>query len=138
MYCQLNSPKEMMRRVLYLLYMISIMVFVVELVISFARPGWRDVVIAALAFIIISGIREVGYRWLDFGRLSKSFPEGCALDVIPEPVRVEVELLVWEFHSVRTDWVRRLEIRRRLVELEERQPEIIEAYAEDLHEVLAA
>lgn len=135
---QLNSLEEMLRRMMYLVYVASIMFFSVALVVSIARRGWRDMVVASGAFILMGSVRYVGYRWLDFERLFQSFPTGCMLDQIPEPVRVEVELLVREFHASRTDWIRRVEIRRRLIELEEAQPEIIEAYAEDLNRVLAA
>ena len=59
------------------------------------------------------------------------------MDLIPESVRNEVEALVMEFHAAGADWVRRTEIRHRLIELEEYQPEIIKAYSEELRQVLA-
>lgn len=138
MYRQVNSPKEMARRFVFLIYVAFVAVFAVELLVTFARRGWRDLVVALGAFAAAAAVRHIGYRWLDFERLFESFPAGCALDAVPEPVREEVEKLVCEFHAPGTDWVRRSEIRHRLVELEELQPEIIEAYSDDLHDVLAA
>lgn len=135
---QLNSPKEMAKRLVFLTYIASVFVFVIELVIAMARTDWQDLMVWVGAFAISAGLRWVGYCWFDFERLIESFPEGCARDVVPEPVREEVENLVVEFQQPGTDWVRRTEIRHRLIELEESQPEIIEAYAEDLRRVLAA
>lgn len=135
---QLNSPREMGRRLFFLAYIISGVAFIIELVVTVAQPDLFQLAIAAGAFAALSAIRRAGYRWLDFKRLFESFPEGCALDRVPEPVREEVERLVAEFHAHGSDWVRRTEIRHRLVELETLQPEIIEAYSEDLTRVLAA
>jgi len=134
---QLNSPKEMARRVVFLLYILLFMTCGVQLVTLFSPPVSGDPLIAAAALAAAAALRYAGYRWLDFARLFESFPTGCVLDVIPEPVRMEVESLVLEFHMPGTDWVRRTEIRHRLVELEEKQPEIIEAYSCDLRQVLA-
>ncbi len=134
----LNSPKEMARRLAFLIYVACSMVFIIELVVTLARPGLRNLLIALAAFMALSAVRYAGYRWLEFRRMFESFPAGCVLDSIPEPVRKEVERLVAEFHAAGTDWVRRTEIRHRLVELEERQPEIKQAYSADLKQVLAA
>ncbi len=138
MYRQLNSPREIGRRLCFLVYILSGAVFCIELVVTVARPGTFHLSIAFAAFAALSVIRRAGYRWLDFERLFESFPEGCALDRVPEPVREEVERLVVEFDTRATDWVRRTEIRHRLVELEVAQPEIIEAYSKELSRVLAA
>lgn len=83
-------------------------------------------------------MRRMGYRWLDFERLCESFPAGCALDQVPEPVRNEVELLFAEFNDSETDWIRRVEIRHRLIALEKREPKITDAYPVELKQVLAA
>ena len=138
MYRQLNSPREIARRLVFLAYVLLFMTFCIELVVTLARPGLRDLCIAAAAFAASALVRQAGYRWLEFDRLFESFPTGCALDAIPEAVRKEVENLFVEFHAAGTDWVRVTGIRHRLIELEESQPEIIEAYSEDLSQVLAA
>lgn len=135
---QLNSPKEMARRLVFLTYVFLFIAFGIELVVTLGRRGVVDMALAIAAFCSLAFVRYAGYRWLEFERLFESFPSGCAMDVIPEPVRKEVENLVSEFHAPGTDWVRRTEIRHRLIELEEHQPEIIEAYSDDLSQVLAA
>lgn len=138
MYRQFNSPMEMLRRVAYLAYLASVFVFIIGIVAVFGRPAWDVLAWVGGAFVLAAVLRQVGYRRLDFERMVVSFPEGCARDAVPEPVRNEVEGLVSEFQSPDTNWIRRTEIRHRLVELEDCQPEIIEAYADELHDVLAA
>ena len=59
------------------------------------------------------------------------------LDRVPEAVREEVEALIEEFFDSDCDWIRRVEIRHRLIELEEKAPEIIPAYESELKKVLA-
>lgn len=138
MHRQFNSHKEMARRLVFLLYILLFMTFAVELVAALARSRPGDLMVAIGAFFIAALLRHAGCRWLEFERLFESFPAGCVRDIIPESVRMEVESLVLEFHAVGTDWVRRTEIRHRLMELEESQPELAEAYSDDLSQVLAA
>ena len=137
-YRQLNSPKEIVRRLVFLMYILFSASFVIELFAAFGRPAWQDLTAAVGSFLAAALLREIGYRRLDFYRLFESFPMGCVRDSVPEKVRSEVECLIDEFYSGGTDWVRRGAIRRRLRELEEEQPEIADAYSEDLHRVLAA
>ncbi len=135
---QINSPKEMARRLAFLIYAGLVIVFSVEMVVSIAQPNLKNLSVAIIAFFALAAVRRFGYCRLDFKRLAESFPDGCARDLVPEAVRAEVESLVEEFLVPGTDWVRRTEIRHRLVELEETQPEIIDAYSSDLQQVLAA
>ncbi|MDF7825740.1 hypothetical protein P4B35_17055 [Pontiellaceae bacterium B12227] len=135
---ELNSPAEMGRRLAFLVYIIVFTSYIFSCVIALVQPGVEEAVVACGALALLVGIRYAGYRWLDFKRLSDSFPGGCAMDQIPPKIRTEVESLVHEFHAPGTDWTRRGAIRRRLVQLEEEKPEIIEAYEEELKEVLAA
>ena len=126
------------RRLAFLAYVLMYMVYLFSCVIVLARPGIWEAVTAVASFIVLVVIRLVGYRYLDFKRLCDSFPSGCALDLVPEPVRDEVEELVCEFHAAGTDWQRRVQIRHRLIELEEQEPAIITAYESELKRVLAA
>jgi DMSO/TMAO reductase YedYZ heme-binding membrane subunit len=133
-----NSPKEIVRRLAFLAYVLIYLTYLFSCVIALARPGLGEAVVAVSSLAALVTIRYLGYRYLDFKRLSDSFPSGCALDLVPEPVRDEVETLVREFHAEGTDWQRRVEIRHRLVELEEEEPAIIHAYEQELKQVLAA
>ncbi|VGO12929.1 hypothetical protein PDESU_01483 [Pontiella desulfatans] len=135
---QLNSASEMARRLVFLFYIVVFTTYLFSCVIALALHGVSEICVACGSFILLSVVRIVGYRWLDFERLSDSFPGGCALDCIPRNVRTEVEALVDEFHAPGTDWTRRVAIRHRLVALEEEEPEIIKAFEDDLKAVLAA
>lgn len=137
-YGELNPPMEMVRRLAFLVYVLVFTTYLFSCVIALVRPGGSETVVALTSFSALAVIRYAGYRWLDFKRLSDSFPGGCAMDRIPQKVRTEVESLVHEFHANGTDWTRRVAIRHRLVELEELEPELQTAYEEELREVLAA
>jgi hypothetical protein len=128
----------MVKRLLFLLYILLFIVYLFSCVIALARPEVGGIIMACFSFVALAGLRYAGYRWLDFGRLCNSFPAGCARDRIPREIRTEVESLVYEFHLPGTEWTRRVAIRHRLVELEIEEPEIIDAYEEDLKCVLAA
>lgn len=133
-----NSPAEIGRRLVFIAYILLYTTYLISCVVALARPGIPEIVAASSSLVALVGIRHVGYRWLDFRRLTDSFPSGCPLDRVPDKVREEVESLVAEFHASGTEWQRRVEIRHRLVELEEREPEIIETYAAELKQVLSA
>ncbi|WP_372808993.1 hypothetical protein [Pontiella sp.] len=128
---------EMVKRLLFLLYVLLFVVYLFSCVIALARRGVGEIILACCSLVVLAGLRHVGYRWLDFERLCHSFPAGCARDRIPRDIRAEVELLVHEFHAPGTEWTRRVAIRHRLVELENEVPEIVDAYEEDLKCVLA-
>lgn len=135
---QLNSPLEMVRRCAYLIYVAVFLTYLFSCVVALSRHGRGDIVTACAAFLLLVSVRYAGYRWLEFERLGKSFPAGCARDCVPPKIRTEVESLIYEFHAPGTEWPRRAAIRRYLMELEGRTPEIIEAYEEELKNVLAA
>ena len=98
----------------------------------------RETIAACCSLVLLVGIRYAGYRGLDFKRLLYLFPGGGAIDQISPKIRTEEESLVYEFYAPGTDWTRRGTIRRRLIRLEEDEPEIVEAYEQELKEVLAA
>ena len=133
-----NSPIEMFRRLAYLAYVVVFLAYLIFVVVALARPGPGEIMAAVAAFPALVLLRWAGFRWLDFARMTESFPSGCALDRVPEAVRTEVEALVAEFVAPETPWTRRAEIRHRLIELEEQVPEVIPAYEEELKRVLAA
>ncbi len=138
MHQQCNSPKEVAKRLAFLLYILLFTTYLLSCVVVLARPGRTEASVALLAFSLLVGIRRAGYRRLDFKRLCESFPSGCPLDQVPEKVRDEVEELVAEFHASGIEWTRRVEIRHRLVELEEEEPDIVLAYESELKDVLVA
>jgi hypothetical protein len=131
-----NSSMEMLKRVVFLAYIALYVIYLLGCVVALARPGLGPVMVAGGSFALALALRRAGYRWLDFDRLCQSFPSGCARDRVPAAVCREVEALVAEFHDPQTDWVRRTGIRHRLIELEQAQPEIIEAYQGELQAVL--
>lgn len=133
---QCNSPVEIVRRLVFLVYIACYVAYLIFCVVALARLGWAEIGVASASLLALLGVRHLGYRWFEFRRLCESFPSGCAMDRIPEKYRTEVEDLVEEFHAPQTDWVRRTDIRHRLVELEGLEPEIIEAYASELRCVL--
>lgn len=129
---------EMSKRMAFLGYILLFTTYLIACVIAVARPGVVEIAVAISSLMALAAVRYAGYRWLDFNRLCESFPSGCAMDEVPDKIRNEVEALVAEFHATETDWVRRVEIRHRLVELEEEEPKIVEAYSDELRQVLAA
>ncbi len=137
MHQQCNSLTEMGRRLIFLLYIAVFTIYLIACVVALARPGIEELAAACTSLLVLIGVRYAGYRWFEFHRLCKSFPSGCALDRVPEAVRAEVEALVAEFHAPETPWTRRVEIRHRLIELEETEPEIVDAYFNELKRVLA-
>ena len=138
MHREFNSPVEILRRLAYVVYVLVFLAYLISCVVALARPGKAEIIVACCAFCALAAVRWIGHRWLDFGRMTESFPCGCPLDRVPEAVRDEVETLVEEFSADNTEWTRRVEIRHRLIELEEQVPEIIHAYESDLKRVLAA
>ena len=133
---EINSVNEMLRRLLFLAYASACATYLVLCVVALARPGIWEVCSAAAVFAVALLLRQAGYRWGDFARLRESFPAGCPQDLVPAALREEVEALIDEFVSGGSDWVRRNEIRHRLIELQECSPAIREAYRCELCRVL--
>ena len=131
-----NNLREMLNRLLFLLYIAAYVTYLIMCVVALARPDVKGIATAVGNLLLLVALRWSGYRWFDFPRLCESFPSGCSLDLVPDAIRREVEQLIGEFQDSCSDWVRRADIRHRLVELEEENPEIIEAFEDELKIVL--
>ena len=128
-----SSPQEMLRRLAFLLYIALYVTYLLGCLLALAHLELGQITAAGGAFVALVSVRWFGCRGLDFSRLCASFPCGSALDLIPP----EVWQLLAEFHRPATEWMRRTEIRHRLIELEDRRPEITEAFLDELKAVLA-
>lgn len=135
-YHELNNGREILRRLLYILY-IGLFVVTTITLLRATAPGSQMLLVLAAVFILLGlGLRELGYRYFEFSRLKESFPHGGPADWIPDRVRTEAEVLLTAFHECREDGTRRQEIRRRLQVLTDRYPLLLVVFKRELERVI--
>ena len=134
MHRELNTKEEMLKRIVYSIYVVSLFfcsVFGLRGLLAW-RPG------EILAAILLGGVaftlKRFGMRHLEFKRLAQSFPLGSDADRLSKEERKKVECLLSEFHTA-SDWVDRQDIRARLEELVEQKPFIWDVYGHEIRAV---
>ena len=131
-YRDINNLKEMLRRLAYFLYLVSWFCAMCATVLSIASRTTGALVWTLSLFVLVCWLHHIGFRRLDFTRMSKSFPSGCKADLLRESTRTQVKNLIHEFRCPDTDGFRRQEIRITIRELTEEEPAILNAYGREL------
>lgn len=129
---EINSPREMFRRFMYVMYLGGISS---AFILGLQGLGMMDPVRLGVAvFLIVSSwiIRRTGLRQWQFRRLAKSFPFGCNEDELPDYVCREMELLFERFTEDVRNITERQKIRRRVDELIEKDSRILHVFREKI------
>jgi hypothetical protein len=131
---ELNPPEEIIRRLIFVIYISSWVGFIITGTVGLlqSRTGLLVTAILLLGASIL--LKSFGERHLEFRRLAKSFPDGSRKDEIPIEIRREVENLFRRF-SETTDWQERQEIRLQLSNLVKKESLLLEVYEENIDTV---
>jgi hypothetical protein len=128
---ELNTPEEMLKRLVYVVYVgVLFFGFLYGIMGIFAMQ--LDAVITAAGLVLSAYLlRRFGVRHCDFPRLKESFPMGAPQDRISRATRNRLESLIEAFHKEQT-WVRRQEIRDTLTRLVREEPLLLETFKKEI------
>jgi len=129
---ELNSPREMLRRIAFIIYLgcwTATLVFGGLALLQF-HPQRLLLFMPALAFCLV--MKRGGERYLDFRRLAKSFPLGDPADRLPHTLKKEVEELLRKLAANGIAWQDRHECRQRLRKLIEKDPRLLSIFRTEI------
>ncbi len=132
MHRELNRPDEIIRRLLFVVYLISWVTTILLAVIGLVNGRFS---LLALSIMLFSGclvFKQYGEHSLQFKRLARSFPFGEPADELPMDLRQRLENLFAEFHATQKDWQKRQELRHELAALLKKNPEISKIYPREI------
>ena len=141
MHREINPPDEILRRLIYLVYLTLLVSTAVLGVLAFVQSRTDYLTLCLILCFASMQLRQYGNRHFDFKRLFKSFPYGEQGDSISPTLREEIEGIIMEFETEDLNWVQRQELRQRLTELIEKDLRIFELFREEItsiHPALAA
>ena len=135
-YHELNSAREMLRRLMYVGYVLLFVLASMTLIGSVGSDKMGLLGVTVFCCVLGWLLREFGYRHCQFSRLRNSFPHGCAADLVPAHTRCQTERLLDEFGACRHDWPRRQAIRQQLRRMTGEFPLLKTIYIHELERVL--
>jgi hypothetical protein len=128
----------MLRRIAYILYIGCWTVTGVFGGLAILHLHPPQILIAIVAATACIKIKRAGEQHLDFRRLARSFPTGDPADILPAPLRNEVEGLLHKLAADDIAWQDRHEIRQRLKTLIEKDPRILSIFRKEFSAVCPA
>jgi len=133
---EINPPDEILRRVIFVVYLLCWTGMVITATIGFLqhRSGLLSAAVLLLGVSLL--LKVYGERYFEFHRLAKSFPTGNRIDEISPQLRKEVESLFKRFNSS-ADWQERQEIRLQLAALVKKEALLLEVYEDKISAVHA-
>ena len=134
MYRELNTKDEMIKRLVYVVYLMCLFFAFLFGVRGLAAWRPREILAAVLLGGLSFFLKRFGIRHFEFQRLAQSFPLGSDADRLSKEERKKVELLLSEFHAA-SDWVERQEIRSRLEVMVAHKPLILNVYGAEIQAV---
>lgn len=135
---EINPPEEIIKRLLFVLYLFVSIVFVIAGLLAAVQQRVDYLRIALLAGGIAISLHVTGKRYLDFERLSGSFPYGAEILDHDLELYQEVKKILADAASVDGDWQQRQKLRTRLVSLLEANPQLWQEFEREIYEVFPA
>ena len=125
---ELNPPREILRRFLFLVCMAGSLAAGIFLLIAFAGRQADQIFLALLAMGACVLSFFIGHRLFNFSGLAASFPVGGEETDIDEDVRQELEALLHDIDDPETNWMTRHELRKKLANFIQKEPRLLELY----------
>ena len=131
---EINPPKEIAKRLLFVLCLISCFGSAAYLLIALAGQQPGEILFGLLALGISGLFYFSGRHFLDFSRLASSFPAGEEGDDISDDLRTSTEKILDEIADPETDWMTRHDLRRKLALLLSEEPRLKDLYRQQIIE----
>jgi hypothetical protein len=133
---EINTPDEILRRVIFVVYLLCWTGIVITATIGLLQHRLGLLSAAVLLLGASLFLKICGERYFEFHRLVKSFPTGNRRDEIPMELRKELEDLFKRFNNT-SDWQERQEIRLLLAALVEKEALLLEVYKDKISAIHA-
>jgi len=135
---ELNPPGEMLRRIVFILYLGCWTVTLVFGALAILHFHPQKIMLAIAAAAVCLAMKHAGEQHLDFRRLARSFPNSDPADVLADSLRNEVEELLHKLTADDIVWQDRHEIRQRLKILTEKDSRILSIFRTEFSVVCPA
>ncbi len=138
MYREINSADEILRRLLYIVYLGAVAAMFVLGVMGLVQQR-LDCLAGMAAFALLGVVLKVyGRKRLEFERLARSFPYGAVEEDPDEGLRRQVAELLADFGRAKGDWRHRQQLRLQLLTLLEEDPRLWQAFRREIDEAFPA
>ena len=132
MHRQINPPKEIARRFIFVLCLISCFASAVYLLVALAGQQPGEIILGLLAIGASALFYYTGRHFLDFARLASSFPAGEQEEDIPDDLRTTTEKVLRAIADPDTDWMIRHELRKKLAVIIQEDPRLLDLYGKEI------
>ena len=129
---ELNSPREILRRFLFVACLAGGLAAAIFLLLALvSQQPWKifQAVLAVAASVLLYFF---GRHNFDFSRLAASFPAGEEESDLPGEVREELETLLRDIDNPATNWMTRHDLRKRLAVIIRQEPRLLELYGREI------
>ncbi|MFH1217880.1 MAG: hypothetical protein V1706_15410 [Pseudomonadota bacterium] len=134
MHRELNEPEEIVRRLLFVVYLTCWCVAITSGVISLVQGRHDLLFLSAFSGGCAFFLRQHGEKSLQFKRLARSFPFDDPVIQVPAGLRDRAEKIFQHFHQA-GDWQKRQELRCELAALIAENPALMQIYPREIQAV---
>jgi len=138
MHHEINPPDEILRRLIFVLYLVMVVIFLVAALLALVQQRYDYLQLSFLGVIVAVGLRHYGVKHLEFNRLAVSFPCGAEQDCSDSVLSREIKSLLAEASQVKDDWPKRQQLRQRLAYLLDKNPDLWLEFRGEIDEVFPA
>jgi hypothetical protein len=131
---EFNSPDEMFKRLIYVLYVGCVFFGFLSGVMGILGGRVDALMVTGILVPLAVILKSEGVKRLEFRRLAESFPMGCAEDALDNRVRQRFQLLIGAFTAT-DNWMTRQEIRREMGHLTRKHPLLLSVFEQEIEKV---
>jgi hypothetical protein len=129
---ELNPPREILRRLLFVVCMAGGLAAGIFLLMALAsrQPDRIFMALLTVGASILSFF--IGHRSFNFSGLTATFPVGGEEPDIDIDVRQELEALLQDIDDPDTNWMTRHELRKKLANFIQKEPRLLDLYGSEI------
>lgn len=131
---EFNSPGEMYKRLVYVLYVGCVFFGFIFGVMGILGGRADALLLTGILVPLAVVLRSVGVERLEFRRLAESFPMGGANDTLDKEIRQRFEHLILAF-TESDNWTTRQEIRGEMRCLTQKHPLLLSVFEQEIEKV---
>ncbi len=129
---ELNPPREMLRRFLFVVCMAGGLASGIFLLTALASRQPTHIFLGLLAVAASILLYFVGHHSFDFSGLAASFPVGQDETGIADDLHQELETLLRDIDNPETNWMTRHELRKELANIVNKEPRLLDLYGKEI------
>jgi len=131
---EFNSPEEMFKRLIYVLYVGCVFFGFLSGVMGILGGRADALMVTGILVPLAVILKSEGVKRLEFRRLAESFPMGGAEDALDTGVRQRFQHLIRAF-TASDNWMTRQEIRQEMSYLVRTHPLLLSVFEQEIEKV---